>query len=190
MGIDRQCQWVRHRLPLLIGGELKVDERRRVERHLIGCLDCRGSRESSSTAFSALRSMAEVSPARADAPSLWPALSAQIRQSRHASPTLSWWEVPGPRAWTVFGMAMLSGRAEPVRSSEATVTSRPVELPKLASRPPVASLPNRSSRPDALPKNPGNVAFDPTSPSAIPLTYDLDHGTLVTPGDRDPQHSY
>ena len=40
MMIDR-CAWVRDRLPLLAGDDWLGPDRRRVERHLIGCPTCR-----------------------------------------------------------------------------------------------------------------------------------------------------
>ncbi len=202
MGIDRQCRWVRYRLPLLIGGELKVEERRRVERHLIGCSDCQGQRSRSTDAFAALRSFAEVSaPVLVDSPSVWPALAGQIRESRHASPSLSWWETPLPRNWAALSLAMgliglvagplalLSGR-DPVRTAPTSVTTRPVEPPRLAATPPSA-LPSDRSRPvDGSSKGGANSGFDPTAGPGLQVNYDLDHGTPIGSGSRDPQHSY
>lgn len=207
MGIEHHCRWVRHRLPLLIGGELKVDDKRRVERHLIGCVTCRGHRDRSNHAFSVLRTFAEdSSPVAADSPSLWPALADQIRRSRHASPGLSWWETPLPRAWAALGLAMglialvasplalLAGR-ESARSMPRPVDSSAqlppvVELPKLVSTPTTSALPSgRPASPDVVPKP--SSAFDPTAPNAnIQFSYDLDRGTLTGPANRDPQHSY
>jgi len=89
MRVDHRCRWVRHRLPLLAGGELAVEERRKVERHLIGCPGCRDRCDASTGALAALRSFAEESPADAGAPSLWPALALQIR-NREALRRLAW----------------------------------------------------------------------------------------------------
>jgi Putative zinc-finger len=201
MRIDRHCRWVRHRLPLLIGGELGVEERRRVERHLIGCLDCKEHREASNDALSALRAFAEVGPVGVGVPSLWPALSNQIRQSRHVSPVPSWWETPLPRAWAALGLAMaligmvaaplslLSGR-EPARPLPPSVELPTVELPKLVSTPSSALPSSRSLPADGPSRSLGNPSFDPTSISSLQFNYDLDHGTPMGPGNRDPQHSY
>jgi hypothetical protein len=203
MRIDRQCRWVRHRLPLLIGGELGIDERRKVERHLIGCLDCKGHREASNDALSALRSFAEVAPARVDPPSLWPALSDQIRQSRHVKPTPSWWEAPLPRAWAAACLAMaligmiaaplslLSGREPRRQPLPSTVEVTQFEPPKES----VSTTPTALPSPSPFASNPpskksGDSGFDPTLPSSTQLNYDLDHGTPMGPGNRDPQHSY
>jgi anti-sigma factor RsiW len=204
MGIDRHCRWVRHRLPLLVGGELRIDERRKVERHLIGCLDCRGHRASSTDAFSALRAFAEVSsPARSDAPSLWPALSDQIRQSKHVPRPLSWWETPLPRAWSALSLAMgligmviaplalLSGR-EPERPSPPISAQRetsPVASPKLVVTPPTALPSGGSILVGDASKNFAGSGSASTA-SAPSFNYDLDHGTPMGPGNRDPQRSY
>jgi anti-sigma factor RsiW len=82
-----QCHWVRHRLPLLVGDDLRGPDRRWVERHLIGCPQCRQHQASLCQALQTLQSVAAASPAAADAPSLWPALARQIRESRRPSPT-------------------------------------------------------------------------------------------------------
>jgi hypothetical protein len=183
-----------------------VDERRKVERHLIGCVDCRDRRESSTGAFSALRAFAEVSsPVPENSPSLWPALSTQIRQSRHVSSAPSWWEIPLPGARAALGLSMsliaiaiaplalLSGRT-PARPAPASVSVevQPVEFPKLASVPPALPAPGPSIPVDAPLKKPKpvNLGFDPTSNASVPINYDLDHGTPRGSGSRDPQHSY
>ena len=103
------CPWVLRRLPLLDGGELAMDERRRVERHLIGCPDCRERRSASADALSALRAFAGEAPARREAPSLWPALERQIRESRHvaARPAWSWsWLFAQASPAMSFGLAL------------------------------------------------------------------------------------
>ena len=86
---SRTCRWVCRRIPLLVGGELASVERRKVERHLIGCPTCRDRRTASAECLSLLRGVAPFaatqisSPAVENAPSLWPALARQIRDSRH-----------------------------------------------------------------------------------------------------------
>jgi hypothetical protein len=100
MGRDR-CRWVRARLPLLAGDDWLGPDRRRVERHLIGCLPCRERFESLGQVVRALRAVGEcstsvgpaaVGPESAPATlSLWPALARQIRESRRPEP-----------AWTEF----------------------------------------------------------------------------------------
>lgn len=85
---DSACRWARPRLPLLAGGELSGGDRRRVERHLIGCPACRNRLESLASSLGVLRLMGQetVAPAPSDAPSLWPALARQIREEKHFEP--------------------------------------------------------------------------------------------------------
>ena len=79
------CRWILDRLPLFVGGDLTVDETRRVERHLIGCAPCRLRRQSLRQSLDLLHLHAgqgDEALTAATSESLWPALSAQIRQSR------------------------------------------------------------------------------------------------------------
>ena len=86
MGNPR-CHWVRDRLPLSVGDDLRGLDRRLVERHLIGCPQCRQHQASLGQALETLRTVAATTPTAPDAPSLWPALARQIRESRRPSPT-------------------------------------------------------------------------------------------------------
>jgi anti-sigma factor RsiW len=95
------CKSTRLRLPLLAGGELLGNDRREVERHVIGCNDCRHHLESLRKSLQVLHIAAESVPVRPDAPSLWPALSRQIRESRRPVPA-SW---ASRFAWPIAGMA-------------------------------------------------------------------------------------
>lgn len=85
MGNPR-CHWVRGRLPLLVGDELRGLDRRRVERHLIGCPQCRQHQAALGQALRTLHTAAATTPVQNDAPSLWPALARQIRESRRPTP--------------------------------------------------------------------------------------------------------
>jgi hypothetical protein len=85
-----RCSWVRDRLPLLAGDELLGSDRRRVERHLIGCPKCRQHHHSLDQALAVLHAASAQSPARSEAPSLWPELARQIRQSHRAAPAPLW----------------------------------------------------------------------------------------------------
>jgi Putative zinc-finger len=78
-----RCRWVRGRLPLLDGGELTGTDRRKVESHLLGCPDCRSRRESLAGALGALHAASETAADLSSAPSLWPSLQRQIRETRH-----------------------------------------------------------------------------------------------------------
>ncbi len=96
--ISRTCRWVRPRLPLLVGGELAGAERRKVERHLIGCSVCRGRRAASERTLSVLRGVAALGQVSVGpkvgggSPSVWPALARQIRESRHRPERFSAWD--------------------------------------------------------------------------------------------------
>ena len=92
MGKDstrHRCRWVCDRLPLLDGGELTGSDRRKVESHLVFCQICRANHAGLADALNVLRAAAAEPPtvanarAIADAPSLWPAIQRQIRESRH-----------------------------------------------------------------------------------------------------------
>ncbi len=200
MGIDHRCRWVRHRLPLLAGGELGVEERRRVERHLIGCPGCRDRRASSASALDALRAFAGEAPAPDASPSLWPSLALQIRQSRHAAPRPAWWELPPARPWPAFGMALglgavivaalalPSARRAESPAPAVSVDVAPEEAPEVLAISPSGDPSDRLARASGGPSRVGAGAFDP--PQVLRLDYDLDHGTPMGPGSRDPQHSY
>lgn len=105
---DGACRWTRARLPLLAGGDLLGPDRRRAERHLIGCRGCRERLDAHQRSLELLHQAAAVSPSTADAPGLWPALARQIREERHpAHRTFSWGRGHG---WTwslpVSGLAL------------------------------------------------------------------------------------
>jgi anti-sigma factor RsiW len=88
-------------LPLLVGDDLRGPDRRRVERHLIGCPHCRQHQAALSQALETLRTVAAATPvqAQADAPSLWPALARQIRESGRPVPAATFsFSLPLPLA--------------------------------------------------------------------------------------------
>jgi anti-sigma factor RsiW len=95
------CKATRTRLPLLAGGELLGIDRREVERHVIGCNDCRRHLESLRNALQVLQTAAQSAPVRPDTPSIWPELSRQIRESRR--PVAASWA--SRFAWPIAGMA-------------------------------------------------------------------------------------
>ena len=101
-----QCRWVRDRLPLLAGDELRGADLRRVERHLIQCVKCRQHRLSLDQSMQVLHLAAAQPLVPSDAPSLWPELARQIRHSRPPAraPLFSW-----PRRyglWPAFGLGL------------------------------------------------------------------------------------
>jgi anti-sigma factor RsiW len=97
MGSPR-CQWVRDRLPLLVGDDLRGLDRRRVERHLVGCSQCRQHQTALSQALETLRTAAGTPLVAPEAPSLWPALARQIRESRRPVPAATF-PFPSPLAF-------------------------------------------------------------------------------------------
>lgn len=193
---DLHCKWVRDRLPLLAGGELLGLDRRRVERHLIGCPRCRQDREALGQALDVLHAAATRSPARPDAPSLWPALARQIRESRRPAPAVS---LAWPRfvLWPAFGMgfallaalcAAVAFGGKPTKTVGLTRVSKPrppsvgwpiprpiapAPSPKVAEHPaPVGDLSGPEAEPPAV-----------ESDTASRLVYDLDHGMPMPPAD-------
>ncbi len=95
---SRTCRWVCRRLPLLVGGELAGAERRRVERHLIGCASCRERRAASTRSLAVLQEIAVQGSVGAGlrssngSSSVWPALARQIRESRHEAGRVRSWK--------------------------------------------------------------------------------------------------
>ncbi len=206
---NEHCRRVRDRLPLLAGGDLGVEDRREVERHLIVCLGCRGRRRSFAGALLALHAAASEPPVRPKSPSLWPALSLQIRQSRHrpARPPLVD-RLFGPSRvglgfWPAVGMALglgglmvgvvnLSHRNSWSPAFDAPSRARPVVRLEPAQPPALPALPVAPPRPGVLVTNdftkPGSDRF--AAPPSLRVQYDLEYGVPVGPGNRDPQRSY
>jgi anti-sigma factor RsiW len=79
-----RCRWVAVRLPLLAGSELMGLDRRRVERHVLGCAKCRDRLAAHTRALDALHAAGEPCSARGDG-SLWPSLARQIHESRRTT---------------------------------------------------------------------------------------------------------
>ena len=105
---DRTCRWVSRRLSLLVGAELIGADRRRVERHLIGCDLCRERRDAAARSLALLHLAREPHPpdgSPADAPSLWPALARQIRESRRTAGTQPAWSRPFNENWARLALA-------------------------------------------------------------------------------------
>jgi len=95
-------------VPLLASDDLRGLDRRRVERHLIGCPSCRAHQTALGQALETLRTVAATSPTAPDAPSLWPALARQIRESRRPVPTRSF-GFPFAFAWPRVHLAAALG---------------------------------------------------------------------------------
>jgi len=173
-------------LPLLAGNDLLGSERRRVERHLIGCPHCRGRKEALGSVFGVLQAAAGESPINGDAPSLWPALARQIREARRPAPPLglSWlsaWSRLRPWPTLGLGMGLLAalGLTLTVRyqvslsRAEMAINSGPIVAPT-----------SGSALPDEQPAQ-VHVAHQPESApdAATParFDYDLDRGTPMGP---------
>jgi anti-sigma factor RsiW len=186
MGNPR-CHWVRDRLPLLVGDDLRGMERRRVERHLIGCPQCRQHQAALGQSLEILRTVAAVAPAGSDAPSLWPALARQIRESRRPSPKPAL-ALPSPlpllvswirlNPWPAFGLglALLAAAALTVTLSpsvrpRSTAKGRVVDL-KQAS-PPISPL-TRTVQISIPVPDPGRELPPAPEPSSAESRHDYD----------------
>ncbi len=100
---DNSCRWVVSRLPLLAGDELIGPERRQAERHLIGCPACRERLASLRSALGVLRTVGQDGPESPGAPSLWPALARQIKESRRVPRHA--WDHARVLTWVRVGLA-------------------------------------------------------------------------------------
>lgn len=214
MNFDHSCRWIRFRLPLLAGGELAMRDRREVERHLIGCQGCRARRDASAGAVATLRLAGSEFVSAPDAPSLWPSLARQIRESKHASSRAAWWDLPSPRVWGLAGLAsaigvLLVASAAPtpiglegppsLPATTALADPSPIpEIPRpdaLAADAGPAESPRRGALPEIPASRSGELAQAPWKPieppsSILSFDYDLDHGIPMGPGSHDPQRTY
>jgi anti-sigma factor RsiW len=218
MGISR-CHWVRDRLPLLAGGDLCGLDRRRVERHLIGCPQCRQHQAALGRALEVLQTVAASSPSSPDAPSLWPALARQIRESRRPAPTPTFpfalaWPWPRVALRLALGLGLLAALGvglavrtpthavqpriaageRPVAPVPVALTPRQVEVVE-AKAPEVKSKlkPKTMAKPR---REPERLVEAPPVYESSPhprFDYDLDHGRPMAPDTRegrDPRATY
>ncbi len=218
MGVDLpgyRCRGVRARLPLLTGGELTGAERRKVERHLIACPDCRRHERSLAGALGALRAAAAEAPVGPEAPPLWPALARQIRESRHESPSwlddlASLFRPPArlrPALVLASGLALAglaaSGLDAWVVRWRVTGPDRPVIAAAAASPAEYDEFGLTPALPPAAPlvvevAPAGRSVVSNDTPAAAPaadrasgrIDYDLDHGTPMGPDGLDVKASY
>ena len=196
-----RCRWVRDRLPLLAGDDLVGPDRRRVESHVVGCPECRRRRETLGQALLVLEDASASSPARPDAPSLWPDLARQIRESRrpHRGPTFGLgsgfglrFPPPEMRLRPAFGLALglfaAIGATVAVRNqiaatrADMAVNALPIAAPMRA--------PSFAERPRDL-----APIQDPPTPVAENLPPqrfhdDIDPATGSAPDPRDSKPSY
>jgi anti-sigma factor RsiW len=205
------CAWSLKRLPLLVDDELIGAERRRVERHLIGCANCRERLESHRANLALLHIAAVEEPGagsfvrdRSDSV-LWPAIARQIRESRREPARSSWggWGSPGfigvAAGITIAIVATLVPRTASPRRVEHIVA--PVASPVVAAAPDhdlsvdtsndELITQNRLAEPKHVVKE---AAAKPRSttlvePSAT-VRFDLDSGAPMIPGAADTQRAY
>jgi len=194
-----RCKWVRDRLPLLAGDELVGLDRRRVERHLIGCPGCRSRRIALTDALNFLHASSASSPASPEAPSLWPALARQIRESRRPSPApaFAWprwgWPVLGLSGLGVLAAIVMAVGFGPTAPAPTGVVARPRLDPvpsNLAVK--VVGAEQSLHDPDAIPApapaderprpDVDTTVFESPAPR---LNYDLDRGTPMPVEPRD-----
>jgi anti-sigma factor RsiW len=184
MATNFECRWVRPRLALLAGDaegrDLRWDDRRHVERHLIGCPSCRAEHTSLATAVTALHETA-ARPAKADAPSIWPALERQIRASRHVR----------PNPWAILGFGPSLGLAAGllVAGTAIGLVGGRIQTPSLPQPrldPPDLATP-AAPRP-ALPEGPAPAQVAAVTPAVLKpeIRVDLDPKTAAN---RDPQRA-
>ena len=195
-----RCAWVRARLPLQAGDELVDLDRRLVERHLIGCADCRDRLEALRGTLGVLQAAAERSSAAAETPSLWPALARQIRESnRPATPAQTWdrvasWAPAWPRlaAWSAVAAVVLgllvgahetrpTPRLTPTSASAFSRLDESIRLDPELALSPIVPAGERIAQAPTLPKStrswrssraPGSVSIrvEPGRPGAAPKT--------------------
>ena len=147
--VPYRCRWVRRRLAILAGDhdgrDLRAEDRRLTERHLIVCSSCRHERDSLASAVGLLRASASVPVTTLDAPSVWPEVSRQIRRSRHPrfSFGLNVGLIPGlGMAASLFGVGTVIGligwslgsasasRAKNYQARAETIPPRPALPPE------------------------------------------------------------
>ncbi|MGE5756247.1 MAG: zf-HC2 domain-containing protein [Planctomycetaceae bacterium] len=189
-----RCRWVRARLPLFAGDELAGSERRRVERHLIGCSGCRQRRAELAGALDVLHAVASQSPVGPEAPSLRPALARQIRESRRpvAAPDFALVSFGGFRLGlrpALLGLSMglgvlvaiglgVGGRPHQADAPPAIhVVTVPPSAPKVSAP---APLPEAPAPGRDLPDRTSEAPVVENTPSRS-IDYVLEHGTPMPP---------
>jgi anti-sigma factor RsiW len=189
MGNPR-CHWVRDRLPLLVGDDLRGIDRRRVERHLIGCLQCRQHHAALGQSLEILQTVAGTSSVESDTPSLWPALARQIRESRRPTPKpalvfpspfsllISWFRL-NPWPALGLGLALLAAAlvtASPgVRRRNAVTKAQVAAIARTIA--PASPLPNTVRTSTPMPDLSRELLPTPEPlPAETRHDYDLDFG--------------
>ena len=182
MATTLRCRWVRRRLALLAGDpegrDLRWDDRRHVERHLIGCPSCRSRRDTLITAVGMLHEAASASPMTADAPSIWPALAQQIRASRHVR--------PNPWLGLGFGPSLGLAAGLLVAGTAIGLVSSRIQPPSAPRPEPSALLVTTPTPRPALPEGPTQTKLA-AQPQVAPKPLELVDPKAAA--NRDPQRS-
>jgi hypothetical protein len=201
------------RLPLLAGGELTGSDRRKVERHLIGCPGCRARHASLAGVLGVLHAAATATPAPGRPPALWPALERQIREARHAqrpltTSALAWLDALAaavrPRVVLATGLALaltagtvglwarrqVADARENARVALVPIAPAPrAPAPRPSALDPVAApLPLADPEPRIAQADTADTVRTPdrgAGTAAPRLDYDLDLGTPMGTGARD-----
>src|SRR5262245_24443614 len=191
MGNPR-CKWVRDRLPLLAGEELRGLDLRKVERHLIGCPKCRRHRVSMDEALSVLHTASAHSPAPHNAPSLWPELARQIRDLRRPAartPLFVWPRRFGFRPAFALGLsvALIAAAIIAVGSRRPPAGAKPMVDDRIASAvvPAPAPQPAPVAAPEPSPEPASKPQTEMVSAETVPANrvgYDLDHAAPMPTG--------
>jgi hypothetical protein len=155
-----RCRWVQPRIPLLAGGELRGHDRRRVERHLIGCGSCRERLGRVSECLQVLQIAGQQGRASDSHQPLWPALSREIQESRREGRP-GWWSW-GPLAASLLIAVSALGIGAWGVSQQYQIIFRPRPYPtvQIAKRPPRPAIRNVSTA-SLRRELPATNGFDP-----------------------------
>lgn len=162
------CVRVRSRLPLLAGGELVGPERRLAERHLLGCDRCRRRLADLRSSQGVLRAAAGRDPVEPEAPSLWPVLARQIRESRR--PAQGWNRVD-PRTLVRIAGSLAACLALAVGALVFRPATRELSRYKITVTPKQVAI-------DRLPDPPKHVTQRPRRPGFRQVTYRRELGPV------------
>jgi|GEM_PF-1677637 len=202
-----QCRWVRDRLPLLAGDELRGADLRRVERHLISCLKCREHRAALDQTLQILHTVAAQPLVPSDSPSLWPDLARQIRHSRRPAQAPLFTLSRRFGLWPAFGLGfgllvavVAVGTRHQLGEAPAPVVNQPRPAAPLvadtAPEPQLAPLPLETlASADTLAnvsvsvKPQGEVAVAAETVPATRYGYDLDHTMPMPAGNESRENS-
>ena len=214
----RCCAWSRVRLVLLAGGELLGLERRRVERHVLVCTDCRNRLASANRAVEALHTAAAIdpralgeSPEVMAQPSLWAGVQRQIAESGRTVPHAWRWEVwptfdglraPSRLAWSAFGLAVCLITSVVYVNARVERSNAQMRIAQ-NERPVATEIFTSPDEPDLVPliveeelpvapevATPAAALADRAPAPSVKFGYDLERGTPMPIGAHDVKPSY